>query len=158
MKFYEYKYEKSISNDMKLLTFNSNKYTSYYDQPSADIIKWIPLKSPEKHSHASQFTKHLSFMTLKGDTLLQIQECGMPCFLTFANIYQQTSAVNHTNHSDQNITTSLNFSSHQTHILNFQHQKKTIKQYQYHSEFILSKITPSTHQKHQNFMSKSSHT
>ena len=73
MKFYEYKYETSISNDMKLLTFNSNKYTSYYDQPSADIIKWIPLKSPEKHSHASQFTKHLSFMTLEGSSLLQIQ-------------------------------------------------------------------------------------
>ena len=57
---------------MKLLTLNSNKYPSYCDQPSSDIIKFTPLKSPGKYSHASQITKYLSFMTLEGDTLLQI--------------------------------------------------------------------------------------
>ena len=59
---------------MKLSTLNSNKYPSSYDQTSADIIKWPLLKSPEKYSHASQFTKHLSFMTLEGDTLLEIKK------------------------------------------------------------------------------------
>ena len=47
---------------MELVTINSNKYPSSYDQPSDDIIKWPLLKSPEKYSHASQFTKHISFM------------------------------------------------------------------------------------------------
>ena len=70
----EYKYETSRSIDTKLLTPYSNKDPSYYEKPSNDPIKWILLKSPEKYSHASQFTKHLSFMNLKGDTLLQIQK------------------------------------------------------------------------------------
>ena len=60
---------------MKLSTLNSNKYPSSYDQTSADIIKWPLLKSPEKYSHASQFTKHLSFMTLESDTLIEIKKC-----------------------------------------------------------------------------------
>ena len=74
MKIDEYRSETSISVDMKLLTLNSNKHPSYYDQPSADLIKWPLIKSPEKYSHASQFTKHLLFVTLEGDTLLQIQK------------------------------------------------------------------------------------
>ena len=45
-----------------------------YFKLGADIIKWPLLKSPEKYSHASQFTKYVSFITLKGDTLLQIQK------------------------------------------------------------------------------------
>ena len=32
---------------MKLLTLNSNKFTSSYDQPSDDLIKWRLLKLPE---------------------------------------------------------------------------------------------------------------
>ena len=37
---------------MKLLTLTSNKSPSSYDQPSADIVKWSLLKSPEKNPHA----------------------------------------------------------------------------------------------------------
>ena len=74
IKMYEYKSETSSYIDMKLLTLNSNKYPSYYDQPSSNIIKLSLLKSPEKYSHASQFTKHLLFMILEGDTLPQIQK------------------------------------------------------------------------------------
>ena len=59
---------------MKASALNSYKYPSSYDQPSADLIKCPLLKSPDFHSHASQFTKHFSFMTLEGDTLLQIQK------------------------------------------------------------------------------------
>ena len=59
---------------MKLSTLNSNKYPSSYDQPLSDLTEQPLLKSPEKYSHASQFTKRLSFMTLKGDTLIKIQK------------------------------------------------------------------------------------
>ena len=74
MKLDENKYGTSNSIDMKLLTLYSNKSPSYYDQPSANIVKLQLLNSPEKYSHASQSTKHISFMTLEGDTLLQIQK------------------------------------------------------------------------------------
>ena len=42
----------------------SDKPSSSYEQPSADLIKWPLLKSPEKPSHVSQFTKHISSLTL----------------------------------------------------------------------------------------------
>ena len=59
---------------MKLSAINLNKYPSFYDQPSADIIKLLLLKSPYISSHASQFTKKKSYMTLECDTLLQLQK------------------------------------------------------------------------------------
>ena len=65
MRLDELKSEIFSSIDMKLSTINSNK---------ADIIKWQPLKSPEKYYHASQFTKNPSFVSLEGGTLLQIQK------------------------------------------------------------------------------------
>ena len=65
IKMDEYKSETSSYIDMKLLTLNSNKSPTYYDQPSSDLIKLSLLKSPEKYSHASQFTKHLYFITLE---------------------------------------------------------------------------------------------
>ena len=70
----EFRSKVSSSIEMKLLTLNSNKYPSSYGQPSADIIKWPLLKSPEKHSHASQFTKHILSMTLEGNTPIQIKK------------------------------------------------------------------------------------
>ena len=70
----ELKSESVSSLGMKISTLNSNKPYSSYDQPSVDLIKWPLLKSLEKSSHASQFTKHISSMTLEGDTLLQIQK------------------------------------------------------------------------------------
>ena len=63
---------------MKSFALNSYIYPSYYYRPSADIIKWPILKSPYFHSHASQFTKHLSFVTIEGDTHIQLQNGGMP--------------------------------------------------------------------------------
>ena len=59
---------------MKASVLNSFKYPSSYDQPSADLIKWPLLKSPDFHSRVSKFTKNLPFMTLEVDTLLQIQK------------------------------------------------------------------------------------
>ena len=59
---------------MKYSDLNSYKYPSFYDQPSPDQIKWPLLKSPDFHSRASKFTKHLSLMTLEGNTLIQIQK------------------------------------------------------------------------------------
>ena len=59
----EIKYEplKTINSlDMKIPTITPNKTSSSYEQPSTDIIKWALLKSPEKSSYASQFTKHMS--------------------------------------------------------------------------------------------------
>ena len=78
--------------------------------------------------------------------------------MTSANLYQQTRSIHHTNHSEYDITASLNLSSHQTHILNLPHQKKTTNHSQDNSDFILVNITPSTNQKHQNMMSNLLHT
>ena len=60
--------------DMKLSDLTSKKPYYSCEQPSDDIIQWTLLKSLEKSSHASQFAKHLSPKTLKGDTLLQTQK------------------------------------------------------------------------------------
>ena len=70
----EFKSKLSISINKTFSTLNPNNSPSYYNQPSDDIIKCPLLKSPDYHSHSSQFTKHLSSMTLEGDTLLQIQK------------------------------------------------------------------------------------
>ena len=156
MKLDKFKPRAYSSIDMKAFSLNSKKSTSSYDQPSADIIKWPLLKSPYFHSHASQFTKHISFMTLEG--LLQIKNGGMPLFLTSSNPCQQTISGHHTNHSKHKIITSINLYSHQTHILNIPQQKKTMKHSQDHSGFLLSNIPRSHHQKHQNNISKSLHT
>ena len=59
---------------MNLSTPNLNKSPSSYDQTLADLIKWTLLNPPEKYSHASQFTKHISLMTLEGNILLKIQK------------------------------------------------------------------------------------
>ena len=46
MKLDEFKSETSSSVDMKLLTLSSDKYTSSYEKPSSDLIKWSLFKSP----------------------------------------------------------------------------------------------------------------
>ena len=51
MRLDEFKSETVISVDTKLLTLNSNKPLSSYDQASSDLIKWLLLKSHEKYSH-----------------------------------------------------------------------------------------------------------
>ena len=73
-KFDKYKSEISSSVDMKILTLSYKKYTSSYDQPSSDLIKFPLLNSPDFHPHASKFIKHISFMNLEGNTLFKIQK------------------------------------------------------------------------------------
>ena len=68
------KYEASRSINQIFSPPNSHNYCSSSNQPSADITKLPLLKSLGFHSHASHFTKHLSPMTLEGDTLLQLQK------------------------------------------------------------------------------------
>ena len=68
------KYEASISINQTFSPLNSRNFHSYSNQPSADIKTFPLLKSPDSHSHASQFTQHLSPITLEGYTLLQIQK------------------------------------------------------------------------------------
>ena len=46
VKMDEFKSETSSFIDMKLLTINSNKSHSYYDQSSADLIKWQLFNTP----------------------------------------------------------------------------------------------------------------
>ena len=58
------KAEASISINYTLYTPNSKNSHSSYNQPSADITQEPLLKSPDLHSHASQFTKHLLPTTL----------------------------------------------------------------------------------------------
>ena len=85
--------------------------------------------------------------------LFNLSNGGMPFVMTYANFYQQTRAVHPTGSSYQKIMTSSNFSSHQTLILNTSQQKKILKHYQEHSEFILFLIPPFNHQRHQKYMS-----
>ena len=59
--------------DTKISAIASNKTSSSFEQPSHDIIKFPLLKNPDKSSHASQFTKHLSSLNLGGETILQLQ-------------------------------------------------------------------------------------
>ena len=70
----EFKDEASISINKTLYPLNPINSTSSYNQPSADINKLPLLKSPDYHSHASQLTKHISPVTLEGDTLIQLQK------------------------------------------------------------------------------------
>ena len=81
----------------------------------------------------------------------------MPFFLPSDNLYQQRRAGHHTNHSEQNITPCLIFSSDQTQITNFLQKNKTMNHSQEHPELTLLKITPYPHEKHQNCMSNSLH-
>ena len=74
MRIYGFKYKTVRSIDRKLSALSSNKLPSYYYQPSDVLIKWPLLKSPGKYSHASQFIKNLYYITLKGNTLLQIKK------------------------------------------------------------------------------------
>ena len=62
----------ALTSEKSSLT--SENPSSSYEQPSADIIKYPLLKSPEKSSHASQLTKHISSITLEGDTIHKIQK------------------------------------------------------------------------------------
>ena len=66
--------EASSSINKKLSPLNLNNPPSSYNQPSANTNKWPLIKSQNFHSHASQLTKHISHMTLEGDTLLQLQK------------------------------------------------------------------------------------
>ena len=59
---------------MKLSDITPNKLSSTYEQPSADIIKWLIIKPAKKNTHASHFTKNISSINLEGDILLQIQK------------------------------------------------------------------------------------
>ena len=77
MKIDEFKSDhmKTIGSiDAKISAITSNKPSSYSEQQSADITKWPLLKSPDKSSHISKLTKHLSFLILEGDTLLQLHK------------------------------------------------------------------------------------
>ena len=67
------KSEASSSINKKLSPINSNNSLSSSNQTSDNTNKWPLLKSPDLHSHASHFTKHLSSTTLEGNTLLQLQ-------------------------------------------------------------------------------------
>ena len=58
------KAEAYSSINKTLSPLNSNNYPSSYNKPSDDINKWPLIKSPYFHSRDSQFTKHLSPMTL----------------------------------------------------------------------------------------------
>ena len=79
MRLNELKSETVSSIHIKLSTLKSNKPSSSYYQPSAGLIKLVSLNGhfssclenmPMHHNSP----KHISSMTLKGDTLLQIKK------------------------------------------------------------------------------------
>ena len=59
----------------------------------------------------------------KATPLFKFKNRVVPLFLPCANHYQQKIPGHYTNYSKQNITTSLPFSFHQTHILNLSQHK-----------------------------------
>ena len=77
------KAEASRSINQTLSPINSHNYHYSSNPPSSDITQWPLLKSLDFHSHASQFTKHLSPTTLKGNTLLQLQKIWDSIFSAF---------------------------------------------------------------------------
>ena len=58
--------------NMKISKILYYKNYSYSKHPSANVLKFPLLNSPEKYSHVPQFTKHFPFLNLEGDTQLQI--------------------------------------------------------------------------------------
>ena len=78
-----------LTSDKIYLT--SYKPSSLYEQTYADIIKWPLLKSPEKSSHASQFTKYLCSTILEGETFLQIKKW---CYAISSSFCQYASISN----------------------------------------------------------------
>ena len=87
---------------------------------------------------------------------LKMVGCHLFCLLPIS--VKKTRDGNHTIESKQEIMTSLNFSSHQTHIINMSQKKKLLKNSQEHSESILLKIPPSHNKNPQSYMSNSLHT
>ena len=154
----ELKYDTFISIYMKLSALSSNKPYSYYDQTLVNLIKLSLIKSRGKYSRASQFARYISTVLSKAILFFIFKNVGMPLFMQHTNIYQQTRSDQHKNISNHNIITYIPFSSHQTHILNFPQQNKSMKHYQEYPESVLLKITPYPHQTHQNHMSISLHT
>ena len=71
-KFDDIKAEASSSINHTLPPLNSKNSHSSSNQPSDDINQWPLLKSPYFHSRASQFTKHLSHMTLEVYNILRL--------------------------------------------------------------------------------------
>ena len=100
----------SSSINQTFSTLNSHNYHSSSKQPSSDINKWPLLKSPDFHSHASQFTKHLPPMNLEDGTLLQLKKW----WDTIRSAFWKSLSTN---------KSWLPFSSHQTLILNTSQQK-----------------------------------
>ena len=72
--FGSFKAESFSSMNMKTSALDLYKYPYSYYQPSDYLVKWPLLMSPYLHSHSSQFTKHLSFITLEGNTLIKTQK------------------------------------------------------------------------------------
>ena len=123
------------SFDIEISEFTPNKPSSFHEQPSTGITNCSLLKSPEKHSHLSQFTKHLSSMNLEGDTLLE-----MPFVPSSVNTYQQTKYVRNINISKQHIMIHLHFLSQQIPIQSNPKKKKTINHYQEYFKFIFTNM------------------
>ena len=48
------------SLNMKISAIKSTKPLLYYEEPSSYLTKWPLLKSPDKYSHASQFSKYFT--------------------------------------------------------------------------------------------------
>ena len=79
---------------------------------------------------------------------------GIPFDPHSTNPYHKTSAVQHTNNSNQNICIYQNFLSHRILIQSQTQQNKTINQSQDSFQFTLSKMQIFIHQQQQNKMSK----
>ena len=108
-----------------------------------------------KSSHASQFIKHLPSMTLEFDTLINIQKWWDFICSAYIQYISTKNIWTTSNLSQTMIINYLTFSYNWTHILSSPYQKRNIKHYQEHSEFILPNMTLSLPLKHQNNMPNS---
>ena len=151
----KFKSEAPWSINKLLYPLNSNNYTPSYNQPSANIIKWLLLKSTDFRLHASQLTKHLSPMTLEGDTLLQLQKWWYTirsALCKYLSTKNSCLTYKKIKPEQYDITKCLlPPDTHSKHVT----EKGDSKHYQEHSEFILLKIPKYYHQNHQHQMSNS---
>ena len=158
MRLNEFKSETFSSFEMKLPALTSNKPYSKYDQRSDDLIKCTLLKSPEKYPHASQSTKRLSSMTLKGNTIHYIEKWWDVILSDFCQYLSKNKSWTEYKYIKVENHNIYEFILPPDKKLHYIQQNKNKNHYKYHSEFILLNMKLFPTQNHQNHMSNSLHT
>ena len=85
------------------------------------------LKSPDKYSHASQFTKHFSSQNFEVDTLIQLSKWWDDIISAFYQSLSKQIDGRHKNHSKHHIMIYQRLLSHRKPIQSQAQKNKNIK-------------------------------